>query len=45
VRVVDQKTVVLPLSEETLAAADKVVAAVRSFLAPVVRSPRASARP
>jgi transcription-repair coupling factor (superfamily II helicase) len=34
VRVVDQKTVVLPLSEETLASPDRLVAALASFLAP-----------
>jgi transcription-repair coupling factor (superfamily II helicase) len=34
VRIVDQKTVVLPLSEETLASPDRLVAALVSFLAP-----------
>jgi transcription-repair coupling factor (superfamily II helicase) len=34
VRVVDQKTVVLPLSEETLASPERLVAALQSFLAP-----------
>ncbi len=34
VRVVDQKTVVLPLSDETLASPDRVIAAIRSFLLP-----------
>jgi len=34
VRIVDQKTVVLPLSEETLASPDRLIAALRSFLAP-----------
>lgn len=42
VRVVDQKTVVLPLSPETLDSPDKVAAAVRSFLAPARAPARVS---
>ncbi|NBT13284.1 MAG: DEAD/DEAH box helicase, partial [Planctomycetia bacterium] len=37
VRLVDQKTVVLPLSNDTLADPDRLVAAVRSFLLPAAR--------
>jgi transcription-repair coupling factor (superfamily II helicase) len=40
VRVVDQKTVVLPLSDETLASPDRLVAALTSFLALGRREPR-----
>ena len=34
VRIVDQKTVVLPLSDDTLSSPDRLVAAITSFLAP-----------
>ena len=44
VRIVDQRTVVLPLSEETLVAADRVITAVRSFLAPPVGGPASGRR-
>ena len=40
VRIVDQKTVVLPLSEETLSSPDRLVAALKSFLAPVATAAR-----
>ncbi len=45
VRIVDQKTVVLPLSEETLTAPDRVVAAVRSFLMPTAGVSPSGRRP